>query len=216
VTVNPLHTLPEHRATTMATATHRWFDVLNPSPDMVSLTDIAMGLERIRRWSGQTVGYAPTVLAHSLHVHEVACSMSAGWQVRACALLHDAHEAYVGDVTSPVKAAMRQVWASYHDHPSSGSVLGGLPDPWTLIEAKAQAAVLDHFHLTDAFYDPATADVVRRADLAVLGYEADMLYGDGTAEAWGLPKAPGPHRTSPQGSVFRFRSLAVTYTGVND
>lgn len=70
-------------------------DLLTPHPNMVNMVDIADSLERIYRWNGHT---NVTVAHHSLIVAN-ACP----WELRLCALLHDAAEAYVGDLPTPLK-----------------------------------------------------------------------------------------------------------------
>ncbi len=65
-------------------------------PQDCSATIIAAALSRTNRFSGHT-RWAWSVAAHSLLV-EALCPTPAlkGW-----ALLHDAHEAYIGDITTP-------------------------------------------------------------------------------------------------------------------
>ena len=224
---NPLHTLPdEHaRATTIATSTRGWFDILHPDPRLVSLTDITTALSRLRRWTGQTPAdrQPPTVLAHSLHVHQISQSLTYDPAVHALALLHDAHEAYIGDVSSPVKAAMRAVWRSYTLHPAASGDLAGVADPFDAIDHQVHQAVIRHFSSPDLdlerhWDDPAIRRTVEHADTLALAYETDHLFGPGTAVAWGLPRprlAP-PHTTNPLTTAMRFSGLVRSLTGIDD
>lgn len=76
------------------------FDLLNPTPDMIRPEDIAFALARICRFNGHTRGHY-SVAEHSIRV---AALVPAEHQLAA--LLHDAPEAYIGDVSSPLKALL--------------------------------------------------------------------------------------------------------------
>ncbi|WP_299684641.1 HD family hydrolase [uncultured Tateyamaria sp.] len=87
----------------------RRLDLLDPTPMDVEIEDIAHGLAFVARWNGQTMGdYAYSVAEHSLLVEtlfgRVAPKAPAKW--RLAALLHDAPEYVIGDMISPVKAAV--------------------------------------------------------------------------------------------------------------
>lgn len=89
--------------TAIATVTGRVIDFLNPDPEQISLDDIARGLSRAPRYAGQTEK-PYTVIQHSLLVAHLAPA-----EHRLHALLHDAPEAYLCDVPSPFKRAMRLI-----------------------------------------------------------------------------------------------------------
>jgi 5'-deoxynucleotidase YfbR-like HD superfamily hydrolase len=87
----------------------RRLDLLDPTPVDIEIEDIAHGLAFVARWNGQTYGdYAYSVAEHSLLVEtlfgRIAPSAPAKW--RLAALLHDAPEYVIGDMISPVKAAV--------------------------------------------------------------------------------------------------------------
>ncbi|MEP2892144.1 HD domain-containing protein [Tateyamaria sp.] len=87
----------------------RRLDLLDPTPMDIEIEDIAHGLAFVARWNGQTVGdYAYSVAEHSLLVEtlfgRVAPKAPTKW--RLAALLHDAPEYVIGDMISPVKAAV--------------------------------------------------------------------------------------------------------------
>lgn len=87
----------------------RRLDLLDPSPLDVEIEDIAHGLAFVARWNGQTFGEFPySVAEHSLLVERVYCELSPKAPVkwRLAALLHDAPEYVIGDMISPVKAAV--------------------------------------------------------------------------------------------------------------
>jgi uncharacterized protein len=86
----------------------RRLDLLDPTPVDIEIEDIAHGLAFVARWNGQTRGDWPySVAEHSLLVEEIFGRMGAHpakW--RLAALLHDAPEYVIGDMISPVKAAV--------------------------------------------------------------------------------------------------------------
>lgn len=87
----------------------RRLDLLDPTPVDIEIEDIAHGLAFVARWNGQTRGDWPySVAEHSLLVEEIFARMNPAqpsrW--RLAALLHDAPEYVIGDMISPVKAAV--------------------------------------------------------------------------------------------------------------
>ena len=87
----------------------RRLDLLDPTPVDIEIEDIAHGLSFVARWNGQTKGdYAYSVAEHSLLVADIFARQNPTapmkWQLAA--LLHDAPEYVIGDMISPVKAAV--------------------------------------------------------------------------------------------------------------
>ncbi len=87
----------------------RRLDLLDPTPVDIEVEDIAHGLAFVARWNGQTRGdWAYSVAEHSLLVEELFTRANPGVAARwrLAALLHDAPEYVIGDMISPVKAAI--------------------------------------------------------------------------------------------------------------
>ena len=87
----------------------RRLDLLDPTPVDIEVEDIAHGLAFVARWNGQTLGdWAYSVAEHSLLVEEIFTRQNPGIEPRwkLAALLHDASEYVLGDMISPVKAAI--------------------------------------------------------------------------------------------------------------
>ena len=96
----------------------RRLDLLDPTPVDIEIEDIAHGLAFVARWNGQTAGdYAYSVAEHSLLVEEIFGRMNpevpGRW--RLAALLHDAPEYVIGDMISPVKAAVGPEYGALDD-----------------------------------------------------------------------------------------------------
>jgi hypothetical protein len=87
----------------------RRLDLLDPTPLDIEIQDIAHGLSFVARWNGQTSGDFPySVAEHSLLVEKIFGELNpnSNFEARLAALLHDAPEYVLGDLISPVKAAV--------------------------------------------------------------------------------------------------------------
>ena len=96
----------------------RRLDLLDPTPVDIEIEDIAHGLAFVARWNGQTHGdYAYSVAEHSLLVETLFGRIAPGAPVkwRLAALLHDAPEYVIGDMISPVKAAVGHGYEALDD-----------------------------------------------------------------------------------------------------
>lgn len=85
--------------TWIQTASGRPFDIAAPNPNDVHIEDIAAHLARLCRFTGAC---RYSVAQHSVHVAELVPQ-----PLKLAALLHDAHEAYMGDWSSPLKQVVR-------------------------------------------------------------------------------------------------------------
>lgn len=124
------------------------FDLTDPQPDTIRIEDIAHALSQINRFTGHTQR------PYSVAQHSLQASYIVAPQFALEALLHDAHEAYTGDVSAPLKSL--------------------LPD-YRALEDRIEAAVRSRFGL------PATmSPEVKRADMIMLATERrDVLHDDG-------------------------------------
>ncbi|WP_438954915.1 YfbR-like 5'-deoxynucleotidase [Cognatiyoonia sp.] len=87
----------------------RRLDLLDPTPMDIEIEDIAHGLSFVARWNGQTKGdFAYSVAEHSILVTKILKRMEPKIPKKwiLAALLHDAPEYVIGDMISPVKAAV--------------------------------------------------------------------------------------------------------------
>lgn len=147
--------------TSIATLSGRVIDFLDPEPHQVNLDDLASGLGRHARYTGQTVR-PYTVAQHSLLVAALVER-----EHRLHALLHDAPEAYTGDAPSPLKAALR----------AHAQALGA-PSSYDAIERGLWEAICRRYDIS-----PELPEAVVRADRLAMLIEAPVLQPKG----WNSP-----------------------------
>ena len=143
----------------------RRLDLLDPTPVDVEIEDIAHGLAFVARWNGQTRGdYAYSVAEHSLLVETLFGRIWPKAPVRwhLAALLHDAPEYVIGDMISPVKAAVG---------PSYGA-----------LDQRLTAAIHIRFGLPAALPDMVKKQI-KKADRISAWMEATELAGFSVTEA---------------------------------
>ena len=119
------------------------FDLLDPQPEMIRIEDIVHSLALINRFNGAAM-FPYSVAQHSLYVAGLLPP-----ELKLHGLLHDAAEAYVGDMVSPLKKIMSE---------------------YKKVEAGISRVVADVFGL--AYPEP---EEVKKADLAVLSAEREQV-----------------------------------------
>ena len=170
----------------ITTITGKHIDFANITPDQFCIKDIAAGLSNTCRFTGQLANFY-SVAQHSVYVSQIVPP-----EFALEALLHDATEAYMGDITSPLKAM--------------------LPD-YKAIEKRVDAAIREQFGLP-----PVMPVEVHDADLVMLATEKRDLEIDPRSH-WPMLNSALPHNdimiqplTPPQAYhqfMARFELLAV-------
>lgn len=138
----------------------------DPRPEHVDIVEIAHALSMICRFTGHTQWHY-SVAQHSVHVAKL---MGPDPSRMLYGLLHDASEAYLSDVASPVKA---------------------LPEfeGYRLIERRLQACVYRRYGLDP---EAVPADLAK-ADMVMLVAEADQVLQSRRREEWGVDWALAEH-----------------------
>lgn len=85
----------------------RYFDIANPKPEQFSFGDIAGALSKICRFGGQA-NHFYSVAEHLIHCTAQAVQDSLPQEVQQAVMLHDATEAFVGDVVKPLKIMLAE------------------------------------------------------------------------------------------------------------
>jgi uncharacterized protein len=91
----------------ITTASNKHLDYLYPHPNDITIEDIASGLSNIPRWAGQIKRFY-SVAEHCIIMDNAYCGSveNPDPEVRRAILLHDATEAYMGDIARPLKAQL--------------------------------------------------------------------------------------------------------------
>ena len=158
----------------MQTFTGKVFEPMNPQPEQVDILDIAHGLSHICRFSGQCSEFYSVAQHSAMASHVVALldgflllSAEDRARMQLVALLHDASEAYIVDVPTPIKRH-----------------LGGYKE----IEAGVMRAVARKFDLDIAVFDH---PLIHEADAVMLATEKRDLMGPEPQPWIDLPKPYG-------------------------
>ena len=140
--------------------------ILNLKPEQINIDDIAKSLSKLCRYNGHCDEFY-SVAEHSVYVSRCCDIEDAKW-----GLLHDATEAYVGDMIRPVK---------------------NLPilKPYKELEDSVMLIICEKFGL-----DPEMPESVKIADNVVLMKEKDTICSNFPDWEWGdeIPRYPGPIR----------------------
>jgi hypothetical protein len=138
-------------------------------PAKVNVDDIGVALARQCRFNGHCEEFY-SVAEHSVNVVRILLGKGLSERVQLLGLLHDAHEAYLGDIIRPVKCALEETGVRLRacELAASNAVLEGLgvspPDGLEWAEVNA-------------------------ADNAALATEAEALM-ESRGEGWGLTWPP--------------------------
>lgn len=142
-------------------------DLENPDPGTITRDAIAHGLSVINRWCG-SLEHPLSVAQHSVLVRRIYLTVFPELRGGAVyALLHDAHEYIVGDITGPAERALAAVLPGFRQH------LGNLKE-------RCDVAIRQSLSL------PAPSNEIRAAV-----HEADMLAADLEWRLW-MPAKNGP------------------------
>lgn len=169
------------------------FDLLAPRAADVHPGDIAHHLSQLNRFTGGTrVPYS--VAEHCVRVslaveNHGGSTLNNNYEVSQLALaglLHDAAEAYVGDLSAPAKQALRALQTD-HDYDA------GAPGSWRCryslyddLEERIQYAVAERFAATYPWHG-----IVHHFDLVLLATEKRDLLGP-APQPWALPPDIAP------------------------
>lgn len=77
------------------------FDIVKPTPDQIELKDIAHSLSNICRFNGHCKEF------YSVAQHSVVVASISPYEHKLAALMHDASEAYLCDLPTPIKRGVK-------------------------------------------------------------------------------------------------------------
>ena len=147
--------------TWIQTVTDERFDLLEPKPEQVNVIVIAHALSRTCRFGGHVRQF------YSVAQHSVLVSQRVPEPYRLHALLHDAAEAYIGDVTRPVKqvvnAISRNEFRAFEER-IEGAIWKRFGIQWTEDAERTVAEADERMLATEAqaFFDDSVDDWVKK------------------------------------------------------
>jgi hypothetical protein len=142
------------------TFTGKEFYIEDPRTEDICIEDIAHALAFTCRFNGHSLKF------YSVAQHSVLVSLVLPEELAFAGLLHDAAEAYAGDVVSPLKPSLGVVYAE--------------------IEQRLTIAIGQRFSVDPADFDHA---LVKQADMRALAAEARDIMAP-PPRAWVLTEAP--------------------------
>lgn len=167
-------------------------DLVRPQPANMVLADISFALARIPRFTGHSCR-PYSVAEHSLLVAEIMekCLGQTTPGALFAALMHDAHEAYIGDMSAPVKLVLGEAWAN--------------------LEGRLQRTLRQAFALHTHSHDYAAW--IKQADLIALATERAALMPEGGplwesivhVQPWGGVDLMSPQRLAMRWDDWRDR-----------
>jgi len=167
------------------TLTGKQVDLVNPKVDQICIEDITHALAMQCRFNGHS-RYFYSVAQHSVHTAQHVLPDDKLW-----ALLHDASEAYLGDVVSPLKRL--------------------LPD-YMRMERAMMEAICEKFGLSKKM-----PYAVKEADLRMLATERRDFH-EKPSQPWAVLKNIMPYQKRldtwmPETARYKFRRLFDKLTG---
>lgn len=192
--------------TWLQTASGRAFDLLKPDWRQVDFeVDVPEALARIARFTGHVRAGPYSVAQHCVVGADAVFRETKDRQAAAAFLLHDAHEAYLGDIATPIVWALMEVAAE-----SEGTRTAALTIRHSIKAIKSR--------LDDAIYRAAGAeffhvvfkDHIGPMDLRMLATEARHLLGP-PPEPWAILAGVEPLRLVGRLTVWPWPQAADEY-----
>src|SRR3954452_7056470 len=137
----------------LQTVSGRFVNPFDPDPDQLDIADIARALANVCRFRGHCRSFY-SVAQHSVIVSQLVEERGGDVEDVFAALMHDATEAYLGDMPHPIKHR---------------SALGAA---FKEAEAHLEQVIAQRFHIK-----PGVADI-KKVDRALLATEPRALSGD--------------------------------------
>lgn len=148
--------------------------ILDLQPADIDIMDIAASLSKICRFTGHSHSF------YSVAQHSVLVSMLVPFEYALDGLLHDAAEAYIGDISKPLKQVFEM---------KAPGMLKGIED-------KLDETINRRFGLTWTSYDLLVKPWVKHADLVALATEKRDLMASARTPWTALPD-PHPDVIAP-------------------
>lgn len=155
----------------------RFVDLYDPDPATIALEDIAQALSLTCRYGGHVKRFY-SVAEHVVLVHDLMEHERNQLGLLQAALLHDAAEAFLGDVVSPLKYAQRCAEFDYPGAIHRASMVGDFTGAYKNLTTRMERAIAVRFGVDADAFDHHDVQVV---DMWALRIEAAELTHSGGA-----------------------------------
>lgn len=159
--------------TWLQTASGRAFDLVKPDWRQVDFAnDIPEALARIARFTGHVRSGPYSVAQHCVLGADAVFRDTGSKEAAAAFLLHDAHEAYIGDIATPIVGALEAI-AREIDGPPAASLIRAC---FRELKRRQDQAIFEAAGITAAARER-QANLVHRYDIGMLVAERRDLLG---------------------------------------
>ncbi len=159
------------------------FNFDDPRPEQVNIHDISVALGNCCRFAGHVRHYY-SVAEHASLVRRLVAEANGDAAVVLAALHHDSHEAYLGDVPTPLKEKIK----------------AEAPGVWEKMEGAINAAIAAKLGFDVGLFDH---PLIRDADREALAFEAAVLKAKDTF-VYGLDLTSYKTRAEAEGYVIGY------------
>lgn len=150
--------------TSIKTVTGEYLDLVNPKPESINIRSIGMSLSKICRYGGQCPEFY-SVAEHCFHCVDLAYDDGVDSEALKAIFLHDAAEAYIGDMVRPLKLLL----------PEFG-----------VIEKRIEAAIEQKFNVSFSKYE----SEIKTYDRLLLKAEKMMIWPNDGSQWEGFDEIP--------------------------
>ena len=198
------------------TFTGRKVDIFHPSPEMVDIEDIAHALSMTCRFGGHCRDFYSvaehSVLVEQIGRHALHCTFS---RISMLLLLHDAAEAYIGDIITPIKRGFEEILINetrpggrrqrLFDSPYTGRGKHNVwkhlitrrmisKSPLIELENRWLLAIGQAFGLGEDLLRGSWSGIVKEADSRALANEVMTLFHPVQSSWWEICEQPKPEQ----------------------
>lgn len=172
-----------HNEFDVFTASGRTMSLLAPRAEMVDFEcDIPDSLARIARFNGHVPSGPYSVAQHCVMGADILLRETGNRELAAAFLLHDAHEAYIGDIARPVKWALAS--------------MNNFPRAWNKADVAVSAVALLEQRLDDVIHAAAGLRWPLAADIAASVKQMDKRMLDAEMR-WLMPRGAYAPASAP-------------------
>jgi hypothetical protein len=204
--------------TWLQTASGRAFDLIAPDWRQVDFdVDVAEALARIARFTGHVRAGPYSVAQHCVVGADAVFRETKDRKAAAAFLLHDAHEAYLGDIATPIVWALaaraRLIADRTNNLIHADAALFGdelVKSAIASLKAGLDQAIYRAAGVTAGGPPSVFHDIVKRMDLAMLATEARHLLGP-APQPWAILEGVEPIRMVGRLTVWPWPQAADEY-----